>query len=267
MSFPQPALDEVLTLLAGEPAIPGDGGDDDRARQLSSLLQSGNEDPLVDSALAMLGFTKSTVQHSLSSILGRTLITVLSSSISCGSQIFLKCLERAATSRYADTRSCFVESTVLEHQQLFAEDHTYYGGALSPISVRKIVENSLSFLKGTELEESLVLELLEVLVKVTSTISTSKSRLVGSCLLYEREERHMPTSGSSTTVSSFTDPLIQFALEKKEVFYNHFSPPIRSSKDYFLLGTDCSCGVFNPTFWDRIFQRFFRGLQKGRSCH
>lgn len=226
MSFPQSALDEVLTLLAGEPVIPGDG-DHDRARQLSSLLQSGNEDPLVDSALAMLGFTKSTVQRSLSSILGRTLITVLSSSICSGSQIFLNCLERAATSRYADTRSCFVESTVLEHQKLFGEDHTYYGGALSPISVRKIVENSLSFLKGTELEESLVLELLEVLVKVTSTISTSKSRLVGSCLLYEREVRRMPTSGSSTTVSSFMDPLIQFALEKKEVFYNHFSPPIR----------------------------------------
>ena len=75
-----------------------------------------------------------------------------------------------------------------------------------------------SFVFGSE---PLALELLELLLKAISIISSMKLRHSGGCLLYEREHNTM------VSAPSFMCPLIQFALAKREVFYNRFSSTTR----------------------------------------
>lgn len=237
-------LDELLSGLVGKSSKNENGGDSyATSRQLQSLLHSGHEDPLLDSALAMVGFTSSAVQQTLRTLSGETLITVLSSPIAFASKSYFGRLENAVLSSNASTYSCFLGTSSSHHEQPLDDEHICGGTLFSISRTRRVMEEALSFLKGSKLEDQLMLDLLEVLVNVYSLTSTYKSSLAGSCLLYEKEEEQ-----EETLASTFLDQLIELALKQKEVIYNEFCPSIRSSKHYSLLGTDCSCGVYNLAF-------------------
>lgn len=239
MSLPQQVLDQILALLASCPADADADesaklGDGDHIRRLTRLLTFHNGDAVVDSALSMIGFTTSTMMISLSSCLVQSLITVLSSTITRASQTFLDCLDTAVSKRgfeYTTTFTCgddICPNRPLQHDF----EKVYFGAALSPNSVREIVETSVAFLRRVKLDENLAMELLEVLIKITSMICSSKSSLLGSCLVYEREGLNEAAS-SQATASSIIELLIQFALERKEALYNKFSPLVRSSRTTF----------------------------------
>ena len=71
MSSPLDQAIDLLTTSHGHGDGDGDGDhnagyvhqDDDRSSRLRSFLRSGNEDPMVDSVLSMLGFTNTSVRN------------------------------------------------------------------------------------------------------------------------------------------------------------------------------------------------------------
>ncbi|MCO5588653.1 hypothetical protein L7F22_042610 [Adiantum nelumboides] len=209
-------LDELLSVLEGRDGV-GNGNS-----QFQSRLHSGNEDPLLDSALAILGFTSTAVQQTLSTVSGKTLITVLSSSIASASKSYFGRLESAVLSSNASTNSCFFGTTTSQHEKPLDDEHMCFGTPFSISRTRKVMGEALSFLKGSKIEDRLKLDLVEVLVKVYCMTSSYKSRLVGSCLLFEREEEQ-----EETLAVTFFDELVNVSLEKKELIYNQFSPSIR----------------------------------------
>ncbi|KAI5084658.1 hypothetical protein GOP47_0000827 [Adiantum capillus-veneris] len=215
-------LDELLSVLERKSSKNENGDANSNSRQFQSLLHSGNEDPLLDSALAMVGFTSATVQQTLSTISGKTLITVLASSIASASKLYFGRLESAVLSNNASTSSCFLGTSISHHELSLDDDYMCCGAPFSTSRAREIMEEALSFLKGSKLEDQSIVDLVEVLVKLYSTMSAYKSRLVGSCLLYEREKEQ-----EETLALSFLDDLINFSLEKKAGIYNQFNPSIR----------------------------------------